>query len=548
MDLSVDNLEELIVTFYEKWYGTNSLWKKEFSPYSSSSMEYKGFILNISYGKGVRLKPPKFPYITFLKYGFKTSKGVYPYVAINTDKNLLETYLGVSHKYEPDVSHEKLEKIKEYSRKHKKYFKVSEIDDLIHALNKNIEVFEKIINSNEDKKKMLNIKNIILYGVPGVGKTHNIAKLITLIEEGKSEREIFDAIRRNDPYDREPLEDIQDRIEFVTFHQSFGYEDFIEGFRPNEEGKIELVDGIFKHLSLRAKENFIDSRKETQELEKESFLLEKIKRYIAYKIQSDEPIKLKKGSEFKLIQFDNSRLVFSASENSLTNKEFIIKISDFMKICQSDREKHTLKDIADILGTSSIQQKYSYYLALYKDFKDFDSSYNDKHKSKIESIEEKNYYLIIDEINRGNISKIFGELITLIEEDKRDTYEVTLPYSKERFSVPSNLYIIGTMNSTDKSIALIDIALRRRFTFLKMQPNDDLVPEFAKDLFNSLNENISERLGDEYQIGHSYFMNIENEEDLEFVLEYKIKPLLEEYFYGDKDGLLNVIELISQKR
>jgi len=219
-----------------------------------------------------------------------------------------------------------------------------------------------------------------------------------------------------------------------------------------------------------------------------------------------------------------------------------------MKIYQSDREKHTLKDIADILGTSSIQQKYSYYLALYKDFKDFDSSYNDKHKSKIESIEEKNYYIIIDEINRGNISKIFGELITLIEDDKRDTYEVTLPYSKEKFSVPSNLYIIGTMNSTDKSIALIDIALRRRFTFLKMQPNDDLVPEFAKDLFNSLNENISERLGDEYQIGHSYFMNIENEEDLEFVLEYKIKPLLEEYFYGDKDGLLNVLELISQKR
>ena len=160
---------------------------------------------------------------------------------------------------------------------------------------------------------------------------------------------------------------------------------------------------------------------------------------------------------------------------------------------------------------------------------------------------EQKYYLVIDEINRGNISKIFGELITLIEEDKRDNYEVTLPYSKEPFRVPSNLYIIGTMNSTDKSIALIDVALRRRFTFVKMEPNADLIDySKARDLFIRLNKYLKDRFkDDDYQIGHSYFMKVRNDGDLEFVIEYKIKPLLEEYFYGDNEGLNGALKILE---
>jgi len=211
------------------------------------------------------------------------------------------------------------------------------------------------------------------------------------------------------------IDDIKDRVKFITFHQSFGYEDFIEGFRPNEEGNIELEDGVFKNICNDA---------------------------------------------------------------------------------NNDRER--------------------------------------------------SYYLVIDEINRGNISKIFGELITLIEEDKRDTLEVTLPYSKKSFKIPSNLYIIGTMNSTDKSIALIDIALRRRFTFLKMEPNLILVKHLtAKVKMAQLNKKITETLGADYVLGHSYFMKIQNDDDLEFVLEYKIKPLLEEYFYGDEQGLKDVMEIVG---
>ncbi|MEA3330559.1 MAG: AAA family ATPase [Campylobacterota bacterium] len=169
-------------------------------------------------------------------------------------------------------------------------------------------------------------------------------------------------------------------------------------------------------------------------------------------------------------------------------------------------------------------------------------------EKKVEQVEQKNFYIVIDEINRGNISKIFGELITLIEEDKRDVYEVTLPYSKEKFRVPSNLYIISTMNSTDKSIATIDIALRRRFTFLKMKPNEELIIfPHAKEVFNKLNNFIAEKLSEDYMLGHSYFMKIQNQEDLEFVMEYKIKPLLEEYFYADEDNYKKVIEILENQ-
>ena len=258
------------------------------------------------------------------------------------------------------------------------------------------------------------IKNIILYGVPGVGKTHNINKLINLIEKNEdSQKEIFQKISQNSETN-EVLDDenLKSRVVFTTFHQSFAYEDFIEGFRPNNVGEIILRDGIFKTICDNAKK---------------------------------------------------------------------------------DREN--------------------------------------------------NYYLIIDEINRGNISKIFGELITLIEESKRDKLEIFLPYSQKKFTIPSNLFIIGTMNSTDKSIALIDVALRRRFTFLELKPNEALIqnPD-AKEFFTKLNE----LLEDDYKVGHSYFMG--EKIDLEFVKEYKIKPLLKEYFYGNSEKLNEILNMVDDRK
>lgn len=298
---------------------------------------------------------------------------------------------------------------------------ITSIQPLIEFIkNKGYKIEVKSPNNPSPPINDNKIKNIILYGVPGVGKTYSHKKLISLLEEEYEDNKIFEIIELNNDEDSNEkffteklYKEIQEekRVKFITFHQSFSYEDFIEGFRPDEDRNISLQNGVFKELCEKADE---------------------------------------------------------------------------------DRDNK--------------------------------------------------YYLVIDEINRGNISKIFGELITLIEEDKRDSLHVTLPYLKREFSIPSNLYIIGTMNSTDKSIALIDIALRRRFTFIHMKPNPELVTKYeeARELMEKLNE----KLPQEYQIGHSYFMKIENKEDLAFTCKYKIKPLLEEYFYGDETQI-EIFEILD---
>ncbi|MFZ4676699.1 MAG: McrB family protein [Nodosilinea sp.] len=159
------------------------------------------------------------------------------------------------------------------------------------------------------------------------------------------------------------------------------------------------------------------------------------------------------------------------------------------------------------------------------------------------------YLLVIDEINRANIAKVFGELITLIEDDKRLAEEheisVQLPYSKETFGVPENLLILGTMNTADRSIALLDIALRRRFTFVEQMPNPSLL-EMVEGvdlgvLLDRLNRRITVLLGRDYQIGHSYLMDIDSLETLHFAWYRKIMPLLQEYFYNDWERLRAVV-------
>ena len=381
--------------------------------------------------------------------------------------------------------------------------------------------------TNEIKSEIkMNLKkhslNQILFGPPGTGKTYNsINYSLEILGEdikGLSRQEIKKL------YERRVKEG---RIVFTTFHQSMCYEDFIEGIKPlspeDTEGQVnyDIEKGIFRMICESARDksnsNFDDAYnsflKEISKLDGEPFELKTPTNksyYVA--INSKNNLSLLTGKEKKqqgvftkdkLIRQLNGEKVFIGWEGYYTGIINILK------------EKHNL--------TTSVKN------------------------------EDKNYVLIIDEINRGNVSQIFGELITLIEEDKREgkeeALEVTLPYSKEKFSVPSNLYIIGTMNTADRSVEALDTALRRRFSFVEMQPdikalNKKQVGEISADFLSNIlvviNNRLEKLLGKDYLIGHSYFMNVSNSGDLKIAFQNKIMPLLQEYFYGDygKIGLV----------
>ncbi len=426
-----------------------------------------------------------------------------------------------------------------------------------YILNNNEELYNYISNvlNNEvlkkEESKNMKIKNIMLYGAPGVGKTHNYKRLITMIENGSTEKIIFDTIAKNDTtesFDNTTFEMIKKdkRIEFVTFHQSYSYEDFIEGFRPNENGEIELdkKGGIFKRISDKARENLEESKKENIELKEEITFQQKLDSFIEKlenEIEKNGYYQITDSAYINSIDSDAFRYNIRR-ENPTYKYDLRMKFEDLFEF-----EKNKVSSRQDVKRLETINalanQHATYYFKVFNEIilntKNIKISEDEIHRT-----ERKNFYIVIDEINRGNISKIFGELITLIEENKRDNYEVTLPYSKEKFKIPSNLYIIATMNSTDKSIATIDIALRRRFTFLKMKPNSNLVENIeAKNLMDNLNKFIETILGEDFMLGHSYFMQ---DMDLEFLKKYKIQPLLEEYFYGDEDNYKEAIKLLKE--
>ena len=406
-------------------------------------------------------------------------------------------------------------------------------------------------------KKQIKPLNQILYGSPGTGKTYNtINKALEIIFEKelgenylklsskeKEEKLIFEAKNiyesnktkislKKEDNDRELLKQVfeyykeQGQIEFVTFHQSYGYEEFVEGIKAETNGEnitYEVKAGIFKELSNRANKN-IEQSKENIIIKKEFDVVFKEK--ILDKLLDNDKLEIKmKKSSFYIKEVDETHISFDKSGGE---SQHVLLIKNLKLMYEQGENKI-------IMG--GLSQYYNPLLEYLFE----NSEIKNEEKEPL-----KNYILIIDEINRGNISKIFGELITLIEEDKRGKkeYEVTLPYSKKPFLIPENLYIIATMNSTDKSIATIDIALRRRFTFLKMKPNLDLVPDIAKELFITLNEFIGKNLGEDYKLAHSYFMQ---NMDLEFVKEYKIKPLLEEYFYGDEENYKEALKILGHE-
>jgi 5-methylcytosine-specific restriction protein B len=374
-------------------------------------------------------------------------------------------------------------------------------------------------------------KNIILYGPPGVGKTYSHKKLISILENGDSLDELTNADYPINGFERVKNEG---RYQFLTFHQSYSYEDFVEGFRPNEEGKIVREDGIFKNIAYKAKKNLIDSFKPIQTLEQEKTFDQLFQEFIDnVQLTIDEKSKYELTENVYIFEVEDDAFRYKGDNWSRHDSGTRMRF-DIIK----DMYVHQVKSRKDIKKLEHIQglanQHATYFWELLNKFYTFNEFARIENEVSTENTQEiielKNYYLIIDEINRGNISKIFGELITLLEEDKRlgepNELTVTLPYSKEPFGVPKNLYIIGTMNTADKSIALVDIALRRRFTFVRMEPLNEYLPENVK----KINEIVKDRRGSDYLIGHAYFMG---SQEHDFIMKYKIRPLLEEYFYGE---------------
>lgn len=379
--------------------------------------------------------------------------------------------------------------------------------------------------------------NTILYGPPGTGKTYNTVRMAADIVKGKDNVKNYEAAKTIFN------ENLGGQIEFITFHQNYSYEDFIQGLRPNAEDSgglsFKKVDGVFKRIADRAFANIKESEKAPEEISQVKAFdnaLEILKDKI---LESDEPIRINDTAYFTAVEDDAFR--YSGDNWTLGDRGFNgfrMKYSDLERFFEEGvKERKEIKNLTNISGLA--KQHATYFIKTFELVKSLMPSTS----FTVQKTEKKNYVIIIDEINRANISRVFGELITLIEEDKRSggdlPMKVTLP-SGDTFIVPSNLYIIGTMNTADKSIALLDIALRRRFTFVGMYPNSTFVNTSVKDQFELLNKEIVASKGRDFQIGHSYFMG--NDFILNETMNNKVIPLLMEYFMNDEETVIKILQ------
>jgi 5-methylcytosine-specific restriction protein B len=392
-----------------------------------------------------------------------------------------------------------------------------------------------------DKTMTLNIPlNQILYGPPGTGKTYNTVELAVDAADpgcidviGKSKDEIRKAYKIR--YEELVKEQ---RIRFVTFHQSYGYEEFVEGLSAKTDGErlsYFVKDGIFKQICEHAKSG----------VGPKDNLLDRAINQFKEELELEGRIELEtvRGKKFFVEFHENTTFrVFpiGTSKEDLGNG-YPVSI-EHIKAFYRSGDSTKVYNVSYVKGILRfIQQKYS--------VPEFDSV---KPQKKL------NFALVIDEINRGNISKIFGELITLIEPSKRlgrpESLKVSLPYSGDSFGVPDNLYIIGTMNTADRSLALMDTALRRRFDFIEMMPDYDALRDDKGNaytvsgvdivkLMGTLNERIAALYDREHMLGHAFLIPVvtaikagKNQQaltELAKCFQTKIIPLLAEYFFED---------------
>ena len=389
--------------------------------------------------------------------------------------------------------------------------------------------------------------NQILFGPPGTGKTDaTVEKALEILNlktnDRQENRDIFRSL-------------LNKRIFFVTMHPSYSYEDFVHGIKPKTSDKGDLLfepkPGIFKVVSDLATKIFddegvvIDNEIDNKDILRLCFFLSK------FNSKTDKKANNYFGSESNGEVFALVGSKFGANPNSIKNHRDKF---DFLTTDERNGwQPHNGSN--DTLDNTPLWPYHDIYLELkdisFEEIKVVIKSIEKKKETKVRRTEENtNYVLILDEINRANISKVFGELITLLEEDKRigkeNELSVTLP-SGEVFSVPPNLFIIGTMNTADKSIALVDIALRRRFQFIPVYPDSSIITRFCKSadkadkvlFMDSLNTRLRVDKGVDFQIGHAYFLK---DNLLADVINENVIPLLTEY---NRNDLEKVKKLLS---
>lgn len=378
-------------------------------------------------------------------------------------------------------------------------------------------------NISMAKLKVEYPRNQILYGPPGTGKTYNTRYVAFEIVNGHNANDYEEA---NSFFKKELIKDEDKRrIDFITFHQNYSYEDFIVGIRPNVNNDAALsfnrYEGVFYKICKRAKENWLKSSE--------------IQSYIPYFEEVfDEYFKemLESGSS-KEIPMTDLNYKFSVKKKN----ENTLIITNSLGVERETMSISTIKALYE--GIRSIKGGMNaYYTPLINELR----AKADEMASVTQGEDLENFVLIIDEINRANISAVFGELITLIEEDKRlgesNYIRLQLP-NGEFFDIPPNLYIVGTMNTADKSISLIDIALRRRFEFVGKYPSYEEIKNLEyRLLLESINRVIYEKKRSaDYLVGHAYFLSTKPIVD---ILTKRVIPLLMEYF-GSKTEIVESI-------
>ena len=395
---------------------------------------------------------------------------------------------------------------------------------------------------------LIESKNLIFRGAPGTGKSY-LAK------------EIAADIISNGYFDDYTLltDEQKKQVEFVQFHPSYDYSDFVEGLRPrlNNDGTMgfELQDGIFKKFVARARKNYEDSQKSKETIEKEISVQEAMTEFFSSIEFGVDTFKTTTGNEFTITGVDDKHIYISIPGNALVNK-LTLNLDEIRRMLESGEMFDQLKDIMAFFGKTVIIQAYSYDFAIYKEILKRKKKMS-KSNAKVEEL--KKYIFIIDEINRGEISKIFGELFFAIDPGYRGRAgEISTQYANlhsdpdEKFFVPENVYIIGTMNDIDRSVDSFDFAMRRRFRFVELRADerlemlaaleDEELETEAIRRMTALNKEIAnvEDLNENYQIGASYFLKLKTLDFDQLWRDY-LKPLLQEYIYGmyDEAGLMS---------